>query len=191
MNAARVLTVMRTDLKQLIGAKDFWVPMVFLGSLFFLFIPTVLLLSMGGVFNVGYQRTQLKDIAPVATERLVAGDVVVTCPDQLGPATMRALPDDLVVVGYPTLDAPDRIDWVDYGDRPAVDPDAYAAQVLELAGPGHTVAMVWAATYVTHEGTCEALLDAFARQRVPETVVDAEGGRYFETATLTVFPPNP
>ncbi len=36
MNWHRMWTVARTDLKQLIGAKDFWVPMGILGGLFFL-----------------------------------------------------------------------------------------------------------------------------------------------------------
>lgn len=155
------------------------------------YVLTLGLLSMGGVYNITYQRTQTRDLAPIAAERLVDGDVVVTCPDQLGPATMRAFPSGLVVVGYPTLDPPARIDWTDYGDRPAVDPDAYAARVLELAGPDHTVAMVWASTYITHQGTCEALLDAFARQRTPETVVNQDGSTYYESANLTLFPPVP
>lgn len=45
-------TVARTDLKQLIGAKDFWVPMVALGSIFFFVVPTILLLVITRVQNV-------------------------------------------------------------------------------------------------------------------------------------------
>jgi ABC-2 type transport system permease protein len=43
VNRRRMLTVMRTDLKQLIQAKDFWIPMVLLGSLFFVLVPAFLL----------------------------------------------------------------------------------------------------------------------------------------------------
>src|SRR5690606_42143462 len=43
VNWARVRTVARTEPKQLIGAKDFWVPMGILGALFFIIVPTVLL----------------------------------------------------------------------------------------------------------------------------------------------------
>lgn len=157
-------------------------------ALIVVYAVTLGMLAMGGLFNITYDRTQTKALAPVVAERASAGDVVVTCPDQLGPATIRALPDDLVVVGYPTLETPDLIDWVDYGDRPDVDPDAYAAEVLALAGPDHDVLMVWSTTYVTHEGTCEALLDAFARQRPAETLVNQDGSQYFESATLTIFP---
>lgn len=45
-------TVARTDLKQLIQAKDFWVPMVALGSIFFFLVPTILLLVITRVQNV-------------------------------------------------------------------------------------------------------------------------------------------
>jgi hypothetical protein len=149
------------------------------------------LLSMGGIFNITYQRAQTQDLAPLASERLVAGDVVVTCPDQLGPSTIRALGDDVTVVGYPTLDSPALIDWTDYDERPAVDPDAYAAEVLELAGPEHDVFMVWSTTYITHVGTCEALLEAFGRQRPVETLVNQDGSKFYEGATLSVFPATP
>jgi uncharacterized membrane protein len=152
---------------------------------------TLALLSMGGLFNITYERTQAKVIAPLVAERADPGDVVVTCPDQLGPSTIRAVGDDVVVVGYPTLESPALIDWTDYGDRPAVDPDEYAAQVLELAGPDHDVLMVWSTTYITHSGTCEALLEAFGRQRPVETLINQDGSTYYEGATLSVFPAAP
>ena len=39
MSWSRIWTVTRTDLKQLIQAKDFWIPMLILGGIFFLFVP--------------------------------------------------------------------------------------------------------------------------------------------------------
>jgi len=44
--------VARTDLLQLLQAKDFWVPMVLLGSIFFLLIPTILLLAITSIGDV-------------------------------------------------------------------------------------------------------------------------------------------
>jgi hypothetical protein len=38
----RVRTVARTDLKQLVQARDFWIPMAALGGIFFFIIPTIL-----------------------------------------------------------------------------------------------------------------------------------------------------
>lgn len=52
MNWSRALTVTRTDLKQLIQAKDFWVPMVILGTIFFAIVPLGLLLTITRVGDV-------------------------------------------------------------------------------------------------------------------------------------------
>ena len=52
MNVRRVLTVARTDLKQLAQARDFWLPMTILGSAFFIFVPTVLLLTITKIGDV-------------------------------------------------------------------------------------------------------------------------------------------
>jgi ABC-2 type transport system permease protein len=46
MNWSRVRTVARTDLKQLIESKDFWMPMVILGAIFFFIIPVSLLFAV-------------------------------------------------------------------------------------------------------------------------------------------------
>jgi len=46
LNWQRVMTVARTDLKQLIQDKGFWMPMVILGSIFFFFIPLILLFAV-------------------------------------------------------------------------------------------------------------------------------------------------
>ncbi len=52
MNWGRTLTVARTDLKQLIQAKDFWVPMTLLGSFFFVIIPAILLFTITKIGDV-------------------------------------------------------------------------------------------------------------------------------------------
>ncbi len=43
MNWNQTATVARTDLKQLLQARDFWIPMVILGSFFFCLVPLILL----------------------------------------------------------------------------------------------------------------------------------------------------
>ncbi|MBS1848145.1 MAG: hypothetical protein JST73_07685, partial [Actinobacteria bacterium] len=43
LDRGRTWSIARTELRQLIEAKDFWVPMMILGSIFFIFIPLVLL----------------------------------------------------------------------------------------------------------------------------------------------------
>ena len=51
-NWSRMLTVARTDLKQLAQAKDFWIPMTILGGIFFVVIPTILLLTITRIGDV-------------------------------------------------------------------------------------------------------------------------------------------
>ena len=52
MNWSRTLTVTRTDVKQLVLAKDFWMPMGILGSIFFVIVPLVLLFSITSLGDV-------------------------------------------------------------------------------------------------------------------------------------------
>jgi ABC-type Na+ efflux pump permease subunit len=49
---ARVVTVARTDLKQLAQARDFWLPMTLLGAFFFAIIPAVLLVTITRIGSV-------------------------------------------------------------------------------------------------------------------------------------------
>ena len=76
MNWHRVVTVARTDLRQLIGDRGFWMPMLFIGSLFFLFIPTVLLLSINSLGNVEAvnQVSQALEVLPQAAQDAIRGD---------------------------------------------------------------------------------------------------------------------
>jgi len=48
----QIATVARTDLKQLLQAKDFWGPMVGLGAIFFCVVPTILLFSLTSIAGV-------------------------------------------------------------------------------------------------------------------------------------------
>ncbi len=52
MSWGRVRIVIRTELRQLAQARDFWGPMVILGSLFFVVVPTVLFLTITQIGNV-------------------------------------------------------------------------------------------------------------------------------------------
>lgn len=81
MNMRRVFTVMRTDLRQLIGAKDFWIPMVLLGSFFFVIVPAALLMminSIGNVDAVTGVADALKLLPPSAQNAVPAGATAST-----------------------------------------------------------------------------------------------------------------
>ena len=72
----QVRTVARTDLKQLIQARDFWLPMMILGSFFFVIIPTMLLFtitSIGDVEVIG-QISQTIEVLPQAAQDQILGD---------------------------------------------------------------------------------------------------------------------
>jgi len=76
VNWGRVRTVARTDLKQLIVSKDFWVPMGILGAFFFLLVPAVLLLSITHIGNnpaVG-KIAQTLDVLPARAQASIKGD---------------------------------------------------------------------------------------------------------------------
>jgi hypothetical protein len=147
---------------------------------------------LGGYRNVTVERTQLgAEVVPAINASAKPGDIVLYCPDQLGPAGTHHLRGDVVTLAYPTLGPTDRVDWVDYADRnAAADPDAIAQEVLKRAGD-HTIWYVWAGTYRTFEGQCEAVNSALLRAR-PQGVarVTDNGNKYFEHAWLFEFPPS-
>jgi uncharacterized membrane protein len=148
-----------------------------------------LTLSLAGVVWINYyQRTQSAPIAAAVAERAQPGDVVVYCPDQLGPAFSREMPDDVEGFSYPTLGSPERVDWVDYAERnAAADYNEIASEVRRRAD-GHAVFLVWMPGYRTFEGQCEGLSTALG---ATATLVAQDSNRYFEPAYLQYAPPEP
>lgn len=71
----RVKIVARSDMRQLIEDKGFWMPMVFLGAIFFLIIPTVLLLTITkiGDVNVVNQMSQTLKVLPASAQAQIQG----------------------------------------------------------------------------------------------------------------------
>src|SRR5437762_14195456 len=72
----RLRTIARTDLKQLLQAKDFWIPMVALGSIFFFIVPTILLLVITRVQNVDIveQLSTTLKVLPAKAQAQIRGD---------------------------------------------------------------------------------------------------------------------
>ena len=68
-------TVARTDLKQLIQARDFWIPMMLLGGLFFFVVPGILLLTITSIGNVDAveQISKALEVLPESTRQQVKG----------------------------------------------------------------------------------------------------------------------
>ena len=73
---SRAWTIARTDLRQLRQAKDFWLPLVIIASLFFVVIPGFLLLIISHVSNIELAK-QLSNVVgalPTAIQKHVKGD---------------------------------------------------------------------------------------------------------------------
>ncbi|MEO6987359.1 MAG: ABC transporter permease subunit, partial [Aquihabitans sp.] len=72
----RILIVARSDMRQLLEDRGFWMPMVFLGALFFLFIPTVLLLTITkiGDVQVVNQVAETLKVLPQAAQEQIQGN---------------------------------------------------------------------------------------------------------------------
>lgn len=73
---AHIRTVARTDLKQLAQARDYWIPMLILGGIFFVFVPTVLLFTITalGDVNAVSQLSQALEVLPQKAQDSLRGD---------------------------------------------------------------------------------------------------------------------
>jgi ABC-2 type transport system permease protein len=75
MNWGRMATVARTDLRQLVQARDFWFPMCVLGGFFFVLLPAVLLVTITSIGEVGAvnQISQTLDVLPQQARDQIRG----------------------------------------------------------------------------------------------------------------------
>jgi mannosyltransferase len=146
----------------------------------------------GAARNVVDQRTQAGQVADVILAEAKPGDAVVYCPDQLGPGVSRLLEDrrSLDQLTFPSGAAPELVDWVDYRERiAATDPGAFARQVLDRVGPGHTIWYVENISYKGVEGKCEGVQAALSAARPGSRGrVTAAPLEFFEADSLVEFP---
>lgn len=138
--------------------------------------------------SVRAPRTQAAPIAALLTREARPGDVVVFCPDQLGPDTTRLLPSGLTLRAFPDSTDPARVNWVDYPDRMnAIGGAAYADRILAEAGD-RTVWVVWKEGYRFVTGKCDRILDRLSTSRVRSDRILADDN-YGEAAGLVQFRP--
>ena len=142
--------------------------------------------------QVAEPRTQAREVAR-ALDDAAPGDVVVFCPDQLGPAVARLVPPEagLDLVVYPDLRPADRVDWTDYEARMTSTPSgAVAADVLQRAGDGSGIWVVTGPGYrVPSTQRCGFLVDALEAARGDAELVVAPDRRIFEDSRLQYLPP--
>lgn len=145
---------------------------------------------VGGVRVVLDQRTQAGQVAAVIRAEAEPGDVVLYCPDQLGPSSDRLLAGTrgLRQVTYPRLTGPEFVNWIDYRDVITATPTAEVAQrVLDLAGD-HTIWYVMAPGYRSFDARCEELGIAIGAARPAVGRVGVDASMYFEYPGLTEYP---
>src|ERR687898_209450 len=147
-----------------------------------------LVLAVAGVGWVNYyQRTQAGEVGDAVAEHAQPGDVVVYCPDQLGPDYSRAMPDGLGLteLAYPALTGPERVDWIDYAERnEAADPVRIAEEIRGRAGD-RAIFLVWVSDYLTLDEQCEELLTALGPAN---SLVVQDNAKFYEPAFLHWVP---
>ncbi len=136
------------------------------------------------------QRTQAVQVAAVLNAQARPGDVVVYCPDQLGPAVDRLLKvpgvDQLT---FPRAIGPQRVDWVDYKKVIAsTDVSQFAQNALARVPNGRTLWLVWRDGYPGFGGDCGYLKSWMDLLRNPGvTLVHNNGARFYEFENLTRY----
>ncbi|WP_100499347.1 glycosyltransferase family 39 protein [Geodermatophilus chilensis] len=141
-----------------------------------------LALALPNLTNSG--KTQAPVLAAALRAEAMPGDVVVYCPDQLGPAVSRLLPAGLHQEVYPGGGEPARVDWVDYQARNLnADPVQYARRLSERAGD-RVIWLVSHAGYRTYEGHCQTLVHELTTLRGQPLCLVESDGYYLERADV-------
>ena len=132
-------------------------------------------------------RTQAGLSAAAITDQLQPGDLVVYCPDQLGPAVSRRLPAGTDQVTYPLLTDPALIDWVDYEQRNDAANPVTIARAVDQRAEG-AVFVVWSPGYRTFGRQCEALNETLRGLRGTPTNVLRKQPGYSEGSVVERYP---
>jgi hypothetical protein len=145
-----------------------------------------LVVGIGGVTD---QRTQATEVASVINQEASPGDLVVYCPDQLGPAASRLIHLPVAQVTFPRAIGPQRINWVDY--RQTIDQvtaQQFAVAMINRAA-GHDIWFVWSNGYAGTAGKCPQVLIWLQDLRSNgQELVHNDPGGYFEHEAIVRFP---
>ncbi len=154
----------------------------------------VAVLSVAGVLTgLGQNsqpRTQAVQVAAVLNAQAQPGDLIVYCPDQLGPAVDRLLSvPNVSELTFPRAIGPQRVDWVNYkATIAATHVDVFAQQMLSRLGANHTLWLVYRDGYPGFGGDCGQLRSWLNLLRpTGETAVWANP-KYYEFENLVRYP---
>jgi mannosyltransferase len=151
-------------------------------------VLTVAGLFTGRMANAG-QRSQAAQVDAVLNVQARPGDLVVYCPDQLGPAVDRLLRvRGVTEITFPRAIGPQRVDWVDYKKVIAsTDVSAFAQSAMARLGAGHTLWLVWKDGYPGLDGDCGYLKSWLDMLRGPGTTVVGQNGSFYENENLVRY----
>jgi len=134
-------------------------------------------------------RTQAGDVAAVINKDANAGDLVVYCPDQLGPGVARLINAPVDQATFPHAAPPQRINWVNYRQGISdTDVLQFGQDMVSRAGGGHALWYVWA-NYLGTNHKCDTLLNLFQALRPNgQARVHANHNTSYEYDNLVRFP---
>ncbi|HEX3898120.1 MAG TPA: glycosyltransferase family 39 protein [Mycobacteriales bacterium] len=143
-----------------------------------------------GVQTPFQSRTQAGEVAKALENHATPADLIVFCPDQLGPAVNRLVPTTGTQVVYPTMGTPAVVDWVDYKQRNEnANPDRFSDLVLSRAA-GHPIWLVWEDGYPTLLGACQRIYTDLTAARGRPAVYVQSSKSIFESEELDKFNPS-
>ena len=129
-------------------------------------------------------RTQGAEAAALIAEGYEAGDVLVFCPDQVGPATLRSVSGSPASFAYPRGDGR-FVDWQDYSETIAsTGVEGFVSEVLAEAG-SHNIWLVNGFGYKGFGNRCESMVNELGRTRWAQRMLEPRG--VFEPMLLTRF----
>ncbi len=121
----------------------------------------VVLGLVSSIPDVTTNRTQAGQVAAAIATYGKPGDIVAYCPDQLGPAVNRLLPEDRYVqTTFPRGTGPVYVNWVDYATTVrAASPLKFAEHLESLAAASdRQIFLVWAGGYQAYGFKCEGIV---------------------------------
>jgi hypothetical protein len=135
-------------------------------------------------------RTQAVQVAAVLNAQAQPGDMVVYCPDQLGPAVDRLLTvPDVTELTYPRMMGPQRIDWIDYAATiQNTSPEVVAQGIVSRLNPGSTLWLVWRNGYKVFGSSCGDLANWLEMYHPGGETVMSQDLNYYEPENLVRFP---
>ncbi len=139
--------------------------------------------------NIYTDRSESAIVGNTINKMAKPGDVVVYCPDQLGPAVYRVVTGKELQVVFPTFGSPKFVDWVDYQKRNQSANIVTFVNRVEALASNHNVFYVWEEGYLTFGVDCETMAGEFQAWRPTGTVlVEDQPSRYYEHEHLTLYP---